>query len=346
MEAQNITEYKAVRDEIATIKNCITTYVGFVLVGSATSFWGLASRASEKGPERLAWGVVAMLLAITSAFVLFLLSYKFTSHNRGVGYSKLLAHERFYTKDVKLSARPNNAQSGADAYRQVDFSCWEICIDMLRASDARAHGLCDLCDSLTSAGVSIKALKAKNIDLKETVERISGLKPPKDSSFQWYRLYRESKSSSEQKGSGKSSHEKSGSWKFPMYVTRIFLAIDIVFVAFAALFVFTAAMSQRASAPAMSDGLLGSIYILILTLFVGLVALWMKLWSKLARQLHGSETVEGFCWKFVPIRVSLLRELDPTIEYDLIGVSSDEAVRSQGPNKEGPLGDAAAGAAI
>jgi hypothetical protein len=95
MQAQNVTEYLEIRKEIADLKDCITTYVGFVLAGSATAVWGLAGRTSDSENGHIAMALASIFLSFVSIFVLFLLSYKFTSHNRYVGYSKLLTHEEF-----------------------------------------------------------------------------------------------------------------------------------------------------------------------------------------------------------------------------------------------------------
>jgi hypothetical protein len=286
MQSENVPEYKAVREEITTIKNCITTYVGIVVLGSATSFWGLAARASEKEPERLAMGFVSILLGITSMFVLFLLSYKFTSHNRCAGYSKLLTQERFELKDPIGD----------------NCSCWEICLDRLRASDSKLEGLSEYYQHL-----KIKALSScSEEELEEQFKDISGSKPEKDH-WGWGWFY------------GCSlmlwSSEGMGSWKFPVYIARIFAAMDVIFVLFAAYFLHSVS-GQQYIPPGRRE-------VLLLLLFVALGLSWMTFASKLFKQMDGSETVEAFCWKFMPIRAKFLRELnkDVDVKYDLVGVS-------------------------
>jgi hypothetical protein len=56
-----------------------------------------------------------------------------------------------------------------------------------------------------------------------------------------------------------------------------------------------------------------------------LLILWRKFLSKLFEQMCGSETVEAFCWKFLPIRAYFLQELNDKddkddIKYKLVGV--------------------------
>jgi len=275
MQPQNVAEYTAIREELTTLKNCITNYVGFVVAGSATAFWGLAGRASEKGPERLAMATMAMLLAIVSVLILFVLSYKFTSHNRYVGYSKLLTHEKF------LQGVP------AD----IDIFSWEICLDWLRAADFDPNPLLIDCDALG------KAIKSAG-NLRAEVAPYLGPSASRDQS-------------SMQKGAAllvwRSSREDSGSWWFPLYVTRIFAAIDVVFISFAIYFFFFPLSKYW-------------YFCIFIFLFSALILLWMKFLSKLHKQMGGSETIEAFCWKFVPIRVKFLRELAPDIGYELLAV--------------------------
>src|SRR5947207_3774565 len=116
MQQQNVAEYKLIREDMGRIRTCTTSYMGFVILGSGSAFWYLGSKAFEKQTD-FSTGVIAMLISILSTLILFLLSYKFTSHNRYAGYSKLLTHERYDT----------------EALIGKNFFCWEICVDIVRA---------------------------------------------------------------------------------------------------------------------------------------------------------------------------------------------------------------------
>lgn len=204
MQAQNVEEYKAIREELARVRSCVTSYVSFVVLGSGPAFGFLASKTSEKTSD-LAMGFAAILLAIVSTLVLFLLSYKFTSHNRYAGYSKLLTHERF------------RKQAIADE----DIYFWEICLDRLRASDRdkeRWKYLLKYCEENRKYIPTIP-------DLRLLIERFSGPAPKVDKRA-WIKgwpllLW---------------SHENSGSWKLPLYIARIFGTINLAFIVFAVIF--------------------------------------------------------------------------------------------------------------
>jgi len=160
MQAQNVEEYKAIREELARVRGCVTSYVSFVVLGSGPAFGFLAGKTSEKTSD-LAMGFAAILLAVVSTLVLFLLSYKFTSHNRYAGYSKLLTHERFTKTSIPADE---------------DIFLWEICLDKLRASDRGNDKWKDLlryCEENTAYVPRIP-------DLKLMIERFSGPAPTVD----------------------------------------------------------------------------------------------------------------------------------------------------------------------
>src|SRR5438067_87634 len=114
MQLQNVSEYKAMRHELTHVRNCIGRYFGFVIFGAGPAFWLLAAKASEKILDA-EMSCAAILFADVSMLILFLLSYKFTSHNRYAGYSKLLTHEHF------------SAKAALDKHIYL----WEICVDIL-----------------------------------------------------------------------------------------------------------------------------------------------------------------------------------------------------------------------
>lgn len=279
VQTQNVSEYKAVREELDRVRNCVTSYVSFVVLGSGPAFAFLAGKAADKQPN-LAMGFASILLGIVATLVLFLLSYKFTSHNRFAGYSKLLTHERF------------------DPAAQVDpeIFFWEICLDKLRASDSDEEKYKELIKYCQENKTSIPTIP----DLQTMVEPYSGPSPEKN---KWAVL----------KGWPLMFFmlEESGSWKLPLYIARIFGAVTLGFVTFAVTF------SRRSFQ--FSD--LRVEHYCFLALAAILMILWFEFVSKLYRQMLGSETVEAFCRKFVPIRLRLLRELNSAIGYGLIGVS-------------------------
>jgi hypothetical protein len=276
MQAQNVTEYLEIRKEIADLKDCITTYVGFVLAGSATAVWGLAGRTSDSENGHIAMALASIFLSFVSIFVLFLLSYKFTSHNRYVGYSKLLTHEEF-----KLaSLMPDN------------LFLWEVCMDKVRDCHYQSDLLSQFCEDVQSWTFGVHNLK----------ERVQDQLDESRKYFRWLRgallLI----------GAG----DKGGSWKFPVYVARIFVAVNVILALFESYFLWAAPNFYR-------------LRLLALSLSFVLVISWMFFFSKLYEQMSGVERVESFCWRFAPIRAKFLRELDHHFEYHLHMVSNTVA---------------------
>ena len=43
MQKQNLSEYDFVRRELAALRNCITTYMGFVMGGSGVVYFGTSN---------------------------------------------------------------------------------------------------------------------------------------------------------------------------------------------------------------------------------------------------------------------------------------------------------------
>jgi hypothetical protein len=290
MQAQNAREYQAVREELTTLRQCVTNYVGFVLSGSAVAFWSLTGKISEP----MQAGEAAIVLAMVSMLVLFLLSYKFTSHNRYAGYCKLLTQEEF----------------GGDPGITGDLFCWEICVDKLRKSDSKREGLLPECRDCHIPGIR---------SVESRIRCISGSKPEIDK-LSWL------------KGLGLllplSGPEKEGSWKFPVYVARLFAAVNFIFMVFAAYFLLHGSIGG--SVRVFRGYTVPKGFLLFSVGLVLLVFLWVTFASQLYKQMAGSETVEAFCWKFLPIRYGFARELDPTLSYRLRGLPREANSLAQG----------------
>jgi hypothetical protein len=274
MQEQNLREYEGLRTELITLKNCITTYVGFVAAGSATAFWALAAIKTEGDGQKIAIGLASILLAITSTFVLLVLTYKFRSHNRYVGYSKLLTHERYQTKVA------------------TSIVGWEICVDRLRSTDFSAAGLIEYCRKTGLARGSLRELPSR-------IRQFCGPQPRADRHAMVLGLL----------FLLGQRRQPSMSWHFPVYVARIFAAINAAFLFFAAYFVVVHPANIR-------WGWIG----IAATLVLALACLWLVFVKNLYRLMFGSETVKAYCWRFVVIRHCLLAELDPAVEYSLVGV--------------------------
>jgi hypothetical protein len=287
MESQNIEEYKELRHEIMELKGCITTYVGFVLLVVSPAFWELAKSITSQANPIMSF--VALIVGIGLKVVLFLLLYKFNSHNRYCGYCKLLEQEVFCGKD----------KSPKDRNPGIVF-LWEICLDRLRSSSSRKDGL----------------------DIE--IERYRGSQPSKDTLLKMSRKYSGPAPTADEhrlrkgwKLLFKSESEGRGTWQFPLHVAKVFAALDFGLFLLG-LVLFRPSASQILQGRSLQAPLLFLLWLSFLGL---LVFLWLQFMAGLYRQMRGSETVDAFCWKFVPIRYRILENLGLTDGYKLIGYS-------------------------
>ncbi len=286
MEPQNVDEYKGLRHEITTLKSCITTYIGFVFLVVSTAFWQLAKEIPFRPKPTMA--VVALVLGLGLKLVLFLLLYKFNSHNRYCGYCKLLEQEIF---DGKSNSKCPEA-----------VFIWEVCLDRLRFSDFNPLGL------LPEISHYKKGFQPQEDTLKKMAKLYSGPAPEVDRlrSRKWWRLL------------VRSGTEQRGTWQFPLYVAEIFAAIDIGLCGLAA-----ALLLPRPAASVVQVFREHPVHISLPILFC-LLLLWLllfswhKLMSDLYRQMSGSQTVDAFCWKFVPIRYRILDDLGLAAGYRVV----------------------------
>ena len=120
----NVKEYEILKNEIADIKSCITRYVtyiigtnGLVLLLYKISFYKYLNPEPSSTIEEITNELGSLspfydympIVAVTIIFSLyFVLSYKFASHNRYIGYIQLLSKEVKYLKikkkkDYKIS---------------------------------------------------------------------------------------------------------------------------------------------------------------------------------------------------------------------------------------------------
>jgi len=331
MESQNVEEYKGLRQEILTLKACITTYVGFVLLVVGPAFWELTKGMS--GRPNGAMALFALMACFALKVVFLLLSYKFVSHNRYCGYCKLLEQEIFRSKDRDTSldrGTPVDPSTSSDkstpSYNGVssdksaswdrgtppekgkpsvtntsapkDIFIWEICLDRLRGSGYHTEGL----------EPEIQYYKGV-LPLKETVlaecKRLSGRESSADSGRfyrGWSLLF-------------SSKPEPRGTWQFPLHVARVFAAIDLGFVGLGSLLLLPSDLALWRQALHQSY---------FHYWFFGcslLLLLWYGFMVALYKQMNGSETVDAFCWKFVPIRFRILEDMKVVNGYKLIAAN-------------------------
>jgi|GEM_PF-5869847 len=209
MEKQNLREYELIREEMLSLKNCITNYMGFVIGGSGVAYYGLVSITNGSNSfSRIAYAPLFLSFIVTS--VLLILFYKFNSHNRYAGYCKLLNQER-----LGNGKRLNKIKS---------VMAWETCIDKLRQSELTAISTEEEIKNINSWNISglDKELIKFNIERYTRCSTISDKKPVRRglkifSNF-LILLYR------------------SDSWQFPIFIFTTFCIINILYLLIAIYF--------------------------------------------------------------------------------------------------------------
>ena len=285
MEPQNVEEYKGLRNEIKELKSCITTYIGFVLIGVAPAFWELTKAVPSRPNFPMAF--LGPMVALGLKLVLLLLLYKCHSHNRYCGYCKLLEQEVFDHK----------------GNQSIPVFLWEVCLDRLRWSDDAENGLAKY---LTH----YRGKRPTEEQVKDRVKRYSGLTPEadKDRFKDGWKLLLPSQRILH------TEVETRGTWHYPLYIAKLFAFIDVGFLILG----FILLIPQDLHAGYI---LHDYSYISVVVLWILCVGLLFRVWSRLLgrlyRQMLGSHTVDAFCWKFVPIRDRLLRNLKIINEYEL-----------------------------
>lgn len=194
MQRQNLGEYEFIRKELSELRNCITTYMGFVIGGSGIVFFGIAA-LSEYGKICGNTVFAFLISSIIVSLVLIVLFYKFNSYNRYAGYCKLLNQEKYDSrKPIK------------------QFISWEVCIDILREADFDFDLLLNKAQAVKDIGIS------ENVFLKIIEIYDTKIFPYRFINGVWLLV-------KTLVGQGKTK-----SWNFPLYIVSIFFVINILHI--------------------------------------------------------------------------------------------------------------------
>ncbi|MEO0527938.1 MAG: hypothetical protein AAFZ89_11970, partial [Bacteroidota bacterium] len=110
-------EYELLKSDVKEIKACITNYLGFIIGanGIILLLFNVLKSNTEQPfcePEALLWILITGVVIILSLY--FIISYKFDSHNRHVGYMHLLSQE---IKHIQIN---ENKLLSIDEYDTLD----------------------------------------------------------------------------------------------------------------------------------------------------------------------------------------------------------------------------------
>ena len=287
MEISNSEEYKLIRDEMQNLKNCITTYLGFVLGGSGLALLGFYTIENyETKFETIAF--ISLILAITVSLVLYIIFYKFNSHNRYAGYCKLLNQEQLFIHKENPELE------------KTDFNSWEICIDRLRLSDFEFSPFQDLLPTLVKDGLITNDQEQKIIDISGTRKESDKHKFRRGLRI-IFRIF--------------IGNTQTKSWQFPLFVVGVFLSLSAIHITFSL-------YSMYKTYPFFNDQFIfeDTYFNLIVyfILFVIFINIWIAYVGKLYNLMCGSATINAYCWKFLPSRYAFIKSKSQDIGYSLI----------------------------
>lgn len=302
MQAENLQEYTFIREEMIKLKDCVTSYMGFVLGGSALAIFGLASIEPVKSNVMTYF---SLILSLIFSMVLLILLYKFNSHNRYAGYSMLLNQERHDKKQTDM----NN---------QTQLIAWELCIERLRRSDIKPKQLTLLVTKIKTE-MDAETLK----DLAWIINKYTGPKPPIDRRKRLKGAYHLILSLL--------GRVKTNSWAFPSFVVSMFFILVFAFIlsGIYGLVIF----SLDAKSISRELVVLWVVSAVILTMQG---YLWLTFCGKLYTLMTGSATVDGFFWRFMPIRAAYLNEYHIKPTYVLAKERLAEIRADSDPTDDAP----------
>jgi hypothetical protein len=273
MTSQTLREYQLIREEMKLVKECMTTYVGFVLGGTGLAVYGLTSLGS-KDVGYLGMAYTAFMMSLLVALVLLILFYKFHSHNRFAGYCKLLSQETFNYSG--LSPAP-------------DIFGWEICLEWLRRSEARPGMLSEFARETVLTDPTQDGLL--RVLARYAVDQAGSWR--KKQRLSWLGL--------ERLASTIFDRTTTTSWGFPSFVAGVFFVLCSGFLVFAG---YCTVSAFTCHCTPLKDRIV--LIAVGLSVLVVQAFLWRSFCIRLHRLMASSTTVEGFFWRFLPIRARYL----------------------------------------
>lgn len=332
MQEENVKEYELIKKGITDIRDCITSYISFLIGGSGVAFFGitiLSRRTDVVIPHLLQIGM-PLMIAVLVTILQMILYYKFLSHNRLAGYGKLLIHERYEDVDTAKFKNVKNV------------ILWEACMDMLIRSDNGKDDIAKRCNKNLKIGNLCKGLEddeKKISELKSIIKDIVVRIPKKADRFKWFKKAPKIDRFKWVKGQVNFlaifGIIRTDSWSFPAFVNAIFIILSPMFLAISGYFLKNHYPNEIYDIHFWfwPDNLEVGI-IEFITIFLSYM--WLILSGKLYTILQGSNTINNFCWKFLPIRAATLNDEGITPGYNFQWCPSHEC-NQEGSHQNKPL---------
>jgi DNA polymerase elongation subunit (family B) len=287
MRSESLQEYRLIRDEMKAVKDCMNSYIGYVLGGSGAAVFGLTALASVR-VNYAAMAYTALMMSLLVSMVLLVIIYKFYSHNRYAGYCKLLSQELFLSQEDGQGA---------------DLFTWEICVQRLRAAETSPKLLLDWASEGKTAEPEESGLQWI---IMQYVGDPTGAPRHRAAPVDKWRFWRGLR----RLVLALCGRSRTNSWGFPPFVVAVFFVVCTGFWAFGG-YSGVMALQDFMDSPANN----GALAFVVATVCVAQCLLWFRFCGRLEALMEGSATVEAFFWKFLPIRMDCLMAEKITATY-------------------------------
>lgn len=286
-------EYKIIRHEIQSVKDCITRYISFVLGGSGIAAFGFSYIYQLRCEDSCGVGhesaiAIAIVVSFLITFITAIILYKAHSHNRYAGYSKAIGNER-----IKVER---------DGLQQNDLYLWEECLSSLRK--LYLHFMYH--EELVGDDSVGSAISDKELFLK-ILKAHAGSDPLVD--------YHKRRKGFKRLLKALVGKVFTNSWGFPPYIVAINFVMSFLFSISALGFAFYAlAFSDEAISNVTANS---DVFVAVLASLSLLVqgAIWANFCGKLFSLMAGINTVDSFFVRFAPIRAKVLSEFGIQSSY-------------------------------
>lgn len=297
MELENVKEYEYIRSETELIRNCITTYMGYVIGGSGAALFGLAALRGVGPENRIAVGFVSFATSALVSLVLAILFYKFNSHNRYAAYSLVLADETY-------EHRPGNGQP-----HEASHVAWELCMERIRVADRRPGKFRQLAQSSFFAQTSDPATVALyGWMLDEYLPSEHGVARMDRNKF--WRGFKHLMLAL-------TGRTRTTSWAFPPPVVAVFLLLVLAYVGIGTYETITHGVDNWRELSAIDAK--DTPFIALVATGLAVVALqcvmWRILCAKLFALMAGTATVDAFAFRFAIARGIYLHRVGVVPRY-------------------------------
>lgn len=301
MDDRNIREYEVLRTEMLSVKECITNYIGFVLGGSGIAsisvFGILGSGINNVGTVikldnmMSLFSILFLFISLLISFVLLILFYKFTSHNRFAGYCKLLSIEK-HTAGIDNST---HAGIGKTIHYPTSIFGWEYVLEEFRQCTDKQDNIkayIDIVDGLKNNDEYIDP--RYNEDIKKELTKLFDDKPEKYGFIKGMSFVLKTII----------GDYRAKSWAFPPYVVSMFFYLTTWFYIIGILIYF---YLHRNYYPDTVLSLHSLELFIVVTISIAQGLLWRKYINNLYALMYEKKNIRSFCILLLPGRVKYLR---------------------------------------